>query len=167
MSKEKKLTVIDFDFGAGEIIPATQEAFSSGGFDGSVRKTEKEAAHVFKQKVGGQIDAELAGDDAFPTDGEVFVFIVQYFAAEKEYRRRDIGNMAKMILDLLRGRFYHDDSQVKTLLVGKKMERRVPQNFAYVAIKRLGASQDADAPKISGIERSVTMFQELKSKGVL
>lgn len=75
--------------------------------------------------------------------------------------------MAKTILDLLRGRFYRDDSQVKALLVGKKIEQRVSQNFAYVAIKKPGTRQDADALKISGIERSVTMFQELKSKGIL
>lgn len=75
--------------------------------------------------------------------------------------------MAKTILDISKGRFYRDDSQVKTLLVGKKMEKRVPQNFAYVAIKKLSSTQDIDALKISGLERSVTMFQELKSKGVL
>ncbi len=75
--------------------------------------------------------------------------------------------MAKSILDILKERFYRDDSQVKTLLVGKKIEKRVPQNFAYIAIKKLSAIQDVDALKISGLERSVTMFQELKSKGVL
>ena len=78
-----------------------------------------------------------------------------------------MDNMAKTILDILKSRFYRDDSQVKTLLVGKKLEKRVPQNFAYVAVKRLGASQDVDALKISGLERSVTMFQELKNKKVL
>ena len=76
--------------------------------------------------------------------------------------------MAKTILDVLRGRFYHDDSQVKTLLIGKKMaDHRVSQNFAYVAVKELKSGGDVDALKISGLERSVTMFQELKSKKVL
>ena len=37
MAKKKKLASIDFDFGVGEIIPATQEAFAGGGFDGQVR----------------------------------------------------------------------------------------------------------------------------------
>ena len=97
----------------------------------------------------------------------MFVFVVQYFASDKEYGRRDVDNMAKTILDVLKNRFYRDDSQVKTLLVGKKLEKRVPQDFAYVAIKRLGSSQDVDALKISGLERSVTMFQELKSKKIL
>ncbi len=167
MSKKQPLTSIDFDFGVGEIIPATQEAHHSDDFDGQVRKTEKEGLAVFKNTVGSDIDSKLLSSEQFPSDGEVFVFIVQYFAAEKEYRRRDVDNMAKTILDILKHRFYRDDSQVKTLLVGKKLEKRVPQNFAYVAVKRLGVSQDVDALKISGLERSVTMFQELKNKKVL
>lgn len=41
------------------------------------------------------------------------------------------------------------------------------QNFAYVAIKELKDGRDVDALKISGLERSVTLFQELKSQGIL
>lgn len=167
MSKKLKITAIDFDFGIGDIIPATQEAYSGDEFVKAVRKTEKDSLSVFKSTVGIDLDARLAQNENFPSDGEVFVFIIQYFVAESEYRRRDIDNMAKTILDISKGRFYRDDSQVKNLLVGKKMEKRVPQNFAYVAIKKLSATQDVDALKISGLERSITMFQELKSKGVL
>lgn len=168
MSKKKsKPTPIDFDTGIGEIIPATQEAHTNDGFEGQVRKTEKESLVAFKRVLGNRLDSELYQNESFPTDGEVFVFIVQYFGSEKEYLRRDVDNMAKTILDLLRNRFYRDDSQVKTLLVGKKIETRIPQNFAYIAVKKLNATQDVDALKISGLERSVTMFQELKSRKVL
>lgn len=167
MSKKLKITPIDFDFGIGDIVPATQEAYSGGGFETAIRKTEKTSLSDFKNTVGTDLDARLSQNDNFPSDGEIFVFIVQYFASESEYRRRDIDNIAKTILDISKGRFYRDDSQVKTLLIGKKMEKRVPQNFAYVAIKKLSSIQDIDALKISGLERSVTMFQELKSKGVL
>lgn len=167
MSKKLKITAIDFDFGVGDIIPATQEAYSGDEFIKAVRKTEKDSLLVFKSAVGRDLDARLAQNENFPSDGEVFVFIIQYFSVESEYVRRDIDNMAKTILDVLKGKFYRDDSQVKTLLVGKKIEKRVPQNFAYVAVKKISSTQDIDALKISGLERSVTMFQELKSKGVL
>ena len=33
-----KITPIDFDFGIGDIIPATQEAYSGGEFAGAIRK---------------------------------------------------------------------------------------------------------------------------------
>ena len=167
MSKKQALTSIDFDFGVGEIIPATQEAHQSDGFDGQIRKTEKEGLTQFKKILSSELDSKLQDNECFPSDGEVFIFIIQYFASGKEYNRRDVDNMAKTILDVLKNRFYRDDSQVKTLLVGKKLEKRVPQNFAYVAIKKLSISQDVDALKISGLERSVSMFQELKSKKVL
>lgn len=167
MSKKKPLTNIDFDFGVGKIIPATQEAYKSNGFDGETRKSEKENLSVFKATLAADLDSKLISKEFFPTNGEVFIFIVQYFASQKEYTSRDVDNMAKTILDVLKGRFYPNDNQVKTLLVGKKIEQRVPQDFAYVAIKRLNSSQDVDALKISGLERSVTMFQELKSKKIL
>lgn len=167
MSKKAKINSTDFDFGIDGIVPSTQEAYHHEKFEGAVRKIEKESLEVFKNTVVADLDARLKNNEQFPSVGEVFVFIVQYFASEKEYSRRDVDNMAKTILDILKKRFYGDDSQVKTLLIGKKLEKRVPQNFAYIAIKRLSSSQDVDALKISGLERSVTMFQELKSKKFL
>jgi len=167
MSKKRSLTAIDFDFGVGAIIPATQEAYHNNELNEQIRKTEKGDLIQFKNTLSLDLDSKLQNNEYFPSDGEIFVFIIQYFASDKEYGRRDVDNMAKTILDVLKKRFYSDDSQVKTLLVGKKLEKRVPQNFAYVAIKKLSASQDVDALKISGLERSVIMFQELKSKKVL
>lgn len=167
MAMKGKPTSIDFDFGIGEVVPSTQEAYHRGGFEGGVRKIEKESLSAFKSTLGAVLDTRLKNNEQFPSDGEIFVFIIQYFSVEAEYRRRDIDNIAKTILDVLKERFYLDDSQVKILLIGKKMEKRVPQNFAYVAIKKLSATQDVDALKISGLERSVTMFQELKSKKVM
>ena len=165
MSKKEKSTPIDF--GIGKIIPSTQEAYIEDRFNKEIRKAEKESLTVFKTTVGSNLDYRLRENDQFPTDGEVFVFIMQYFGSENEYIHRDIDNMAKTILDILKGRFYRDDSQVRTLLVGKKIEKRVPQNFAYISVKKLRSLQDVDALKISGLERSVTMFQELKKEGIL
>lgn len=166
MSKKHKISAIDFHFGIGEIVPSTQEAYREQ-FDQTVRKTEKEQLAQFKATLGQVLNERLRKNEQFPSDREVFVFIVQYFSSEKEYIRRDIDNASKTILDVLKGRLYRDDSQVKTLLVGKKIDQRIPQNFAYVAIKELAPGHDIDALKIAGIERSVVLFQELKSKGVL
>lgn len=167
MSKKQKLDQIDFHTGIGEIIPSTQEAFYKNNFSESVRRAEKANLIQFKQTLGFKIDKELKESKQFPSDNEIFIFIIQYFANEKEYRRRDIDNMAKTILDVLKSRFYRDDSQVKTLLVGKKMEERVPENFAYIAIKEMKGDRDVDAIKIAGIERAVTIYQELKSKNLI
>ncbi len=166
MGGKKKQTKIDFHTGIVGIVPATQEALKQNEVDVLVRKTEKDSLVNFKKTLGSKLELDLKSDDSFPTDDEVFVFIVQYFAGNREYQRRDVDNMAKTILDVLCGRLYRDDSQVKTLLVSKKIEKRVPQDFAYIAVKKVGTRGDVDALKISGIERSVTLYQELKSKGV-
>ena len=104
MSKKQSLTSIDFDFGIGKIIPATQEAHHGDGFDGQVRKTEKEGLTQFKSTLSADLDSKLQNDEHFPSDGEVFVFIIQYFASDKEYGRRDVDNMAKTILYVLKNR---------------------------------------------------------------
>ncbi len=168
MSKKRlsSLTSVDFDIGIGEIIPSTQEAFKES-FSEATRKEEKTQVLTFKQNFLQRVEEVLKDTNQFPTSNEVFVFIVQYFISEKEYRSRDIDNMAKTILDVFKGRLYQDDGQVKTLLVGKKMEGRVPHNFAYIAIKELKSGSDVDALKISGLERSVTLYHELKKKGLV
>lgn len=169
MSKKKKIyqTVVDFDIGIGEIVPSTQEAFSGGEFSQATRKLEGTAIKIFKENFLQKVEKSLKNSTQFPTSSEIFIFVMQYFLSEKEYKSRDIDNMAKTILDLLKDKFYSDDGQVKTLLVGKKMEKRVPKNFAYIAIKEPKDGRDVDALKISGLERSVTLFQELKGKKIL
>jgi len=166
MAKKPKATSVDFNFGIGRIIPATQESFKSG-YDGAARKAEKGELADFKDVVSKQVEGALKGISQFPTKSEVFVFIIQYFAGEKEYLKRDVDNMAKTILDVLKDRLYFDDSQVKTLLAGKKMEKRVSQDFAYIAVKEIKDGREVDAMTISGMERSITLFQELKSQGLL
>ncbi len=160
-------TSVDFDIGIDMIIPSTQEAFKKDNFSEARRKDEKSGLGTFRQTFLQRVESDLKHTKQFPTDKEVFVFIVQYFVSQKDYKSRDVDNMAKTILDVLNGKFYKDDGQVKTLLVTKKMEPRVTQNFAYIAIKELKEGKDIEALKMSGVERSITMFQELKSKGII
>ena len=169
MAKKNKgpKTSIDFDIGIGEIIPATQEAFDGDNLLIGKRKEEKTNLTKFKENLRNKITSSTKDQKSFPSDKEVFIFVFQYFIGRTEYTKRDIDNMAKTVLDALKGLIYVDDCQVRTLLIGKKIERRVPQNFAYIAVKLLGKEQDVDALKISGLERSVTMFEELKKQGLL
>ena len=75
--------------------------------------------------------------------------------------------MAKTILDLLEGKFYRDDKQVKTLLISKKVDRKnIPQDFIYIAIKELKNNQDIDVLRVSGIDRSVVLYQEIKNRKI-
>jgi hypothetical protein len=67
---------------------------------------------------------------------------------------------------MLKGEFYKDDGQVKTLLIAKKIEKRVPKNFVYFALKEMKDDKDIDALKISGLERSVQLFNEQVKMGL-
>ena len=113
MGNKRSITQVDFDFGIGSIIPSTQEAFKRE-FQNNIRKSESANLAVFKEKLVRDLEIRLKRNAQFPTQNEVFVFILQYFVSPKQYKSRDV-----------------------------------------------------DALKISGLERSVTLFQELKSQGIL
>lgn len=164
MSKKNKKPKIsiDFQFGIDNIIPSTQESFRKDGrVDFTRRAEEKKSIVVFNKKVSDVLTEQSEQLQQFPTDNEIFVFILQYFVADKEYNSRDVDNMAKTILDLLKKRFYNSDSQVKTLLVSKRIDKRnVPQNFAYIAVKELKKGEEMYFFKKS-IERSLNFYREL------
>src|SRR3989344_8692908 len=92
MSKKRSLTAIDFDFGVGAIIPATQEDYHNNELNEQIRKTEKGDLIQFKNTLSLDLDSKLQNNEYFPSDGEIFVFIIQYFASDKEYGRRDVDN---------------------------------------------------------------------------
>jgi len=159
--KQKLKTNIDFQFGVFRIIPSTQQAYHKDAVDLSVRVKERKQTSGFDDEVSDILSRKQKDLGRFPTNNELFVFILQFFVSEQEYRKRDIDNMAKTILDSLKGKFYHDDKQVKTLLISKKIDkRRVPQDFAYIAIKELKTGEDLEILKVAGIHRAITFYQE-------
>lgn len=99
----------------------------------------------------------------FPTRNDVYIYIQQFFVSNKEYRRRDVDNMAKTMLDLLKNNMYYDDANVKTLLISKEINKQVTQNFAYIAIKKLSGEHNINVLKIAGIERAIMIYNRIKS----
>lgn len=167
MSKKRPKLDVDFEFGIPEIIPSTQEAFDGEQFNTDRRKEEKGFLKVFKKKVSDTLSERVKDLDQFPTKREVFVFIVQYFSSEAEYGKRDVDNFCKTILDLLvENKLYFNDNQVRTVLATKKVGHPITDNFAYVALKELKTSQDIEIIKSAGLERSVTLYYDLRKRGV-
>ena len=166
--KQKKIkTTIDFQFGIYGIIPSKQRAYHKEKVSLEIRSKEKEKIVAFNKRLIDNLNEQLKRLEQFPTDNELFVFILQYFVSEQKYRERDLDNMAKTILDLLEGKFYRDDKQVKTLLISKKVDRKnIPQDFIYIAIKELKNNQDIDVLRVSGIDRSVVLYQEIKNRKI-
>lgn len=159
MSRKTKISItnIDFHTGVPSIIPSTQTS----------NKNDGKALRKFRIKIGMYIDEQINKSDKFPTENEVFVFIVQYLTSHQEYRGRDVDNMAKTILDSLKGKLYNDDSQVQVFLIAKKMAERINSNFAYIAVKEMKDSRDLDILKLAGLDRSVQYLYDLKNQGLV
>lgn len=153
-SRKRRIIAFDYEIGISEIIPSTR----------TTRKEETKSVKIFRTKFSGDLDELVMDNDQFPTKYPVFVYIQQYFASKKEYDKRDVDNFSKTILDILKDKIIYDDSQVRTLLVSKKVDSRVPQDFAYVAIKEIRNEKDIEALKVSNIDRSIDLFNEIRKQ---
>lgn len=157
MSKKggkRKVIKFDFEIGISEIIPSTRRT----------KKEETESIKIFKKKFLDESKRLLEEKQQFPTKCPVFVYVQQYFSSAKEYDDRDVDNLSKTILDILKGYIFIDDSQVRTLLVSKKVDKLIPQNFAYVVVKEMKSDGDIEPLKVSNIDRSVQLFNEIKKQ---
>ena len=147
------------------IIPATQQAFKKAvGFDHYVRKNESTAVSSFKRIVAEQIERERP-PAVFPTSNSVYVAIIQFFTSDKKsYKTRDVDNMAKTVLDALQqSNLYTNDSQVRTLLVSKRIDLvRVPQDLGFVYIKVLENGEDMHIID-DALEQALQLYDSLKS----
>lgn len=156
-----KIIAIDFEFGINGIIPSTQQAYHGSNVDIKAKKQESEGISALSSSISDMLQMRAKELEQFPSSNEIFVLIVQYFASTKEYNNRDVDNLAKTMLDLLKKRIYHNDSQVKTLLVHKRIiDNKVPHNFAYIAIKEVKNDNDANVLKSAGIERAMRFYNE-------
>lgn len=137
----------DYQFGLTEIVPSKQED-----------KREGEKVTAFKTLVEKKITPDVMNLAIFPSKKEVVVFVIQFFLTEKEYKTRDVDNISKTILDCLKGKIYIDDSQVRTLLITKKMYKRLPANFVFIAVKELLGETDIEIVKTMLVEQAVNMY---------
>lgn len=137
-------TYFDYQFGLSEIIPSANNPYSK-------------TANAFRKLVK-QALTDVNQSNIFPTKQLVFLLILQFFSDQKEYDSRDVDNMCKMLLDILKGKLFTSDSQVKTLLVSKQIDSRVPVNFFYVGMKMVNISEDTGMIKVSKKE-AIQLYQ--------
>jgi len=150
------------------IIPATQEAFKGGDrINLEVRKEEKECVKIFKKAISDYVAKEKPSD-LFPAKGKLYVAVIQFFISDKkDYKHRDVDNMAKTVLDALnQGGLYEDDSQVRTLLVSKIVDlKRVNQNLGFIYIKILEDGEDMIFAE-NIINQAVDIYNDMKTANI-
>jgi len=137
----------DYQFGISEIIPSGNRKHG---------KNAKAFLGVIKQALSDVNQSKI-----FPTKELVLIFILQFFAEEKEYKMRDVDNMCKVMLDSLNGRLFDDDSQVKTLLISKQLDKRIPADFIYIGMKIVSMKDDTGMVAANKKD-AVRMYQEAK-----
>ncbi len=65
------------------------------------------------------------------------------------------------MLDTLKGKLFNDDVQVKTLIVSKHVERRIPENFIFVGIKITTTDQDTGMIQANKAE-AIALYKQSK-----
>ena len=138
----------DYKFGLTEIIPSKQ-----------LDDREGQKVTAFRTLVEKTITSEVLKSLTFPSKKEVFISIMQFFASKKEYEGRDIDNMSKTVMDCLKGKLYIDDSQVRTLLVSKKISLKVPANFVFVGMREIKGETDVGIVQDNLLEQAITLYQ--------
>lgn len=137
----------DYQFGLSEIIPSGNN--NNG-------KTAKAFYKVVEQAL-----SDINQSNVFPTKQLVFVFALQFFSEQKEYNKRDVDNMSKTMFASLKGRLFEDDAQVKTLLISKQIDNRIPENFVYIGIKIVSKKDDTGMVNVNK-RYAISLYQNSK-----
>ena len=141
------MATFDYQFGLTKLVPSKQD------------DREKEKVTAFRSVVDKTLAPEIISSPIFPSKKEVVIFVIQFFLSKKEYETRDVDNMSKTILDCLKGKLYIDDSQVRTLLITKKISPKVPTNFVFVGIRELKGETDIEVVKTMLVQQAITLYQ--------
>lgn len=136
----------DYQFGLSGIVPSKQD------------DREREKIIAFRTLVEERITPQILNIPIFPSKKEVALYVIQFFLTEKEYKNRDVDNISKTILDCLKGKIYIDDAQVRTLLISKKIYKRLAANFVFIGIKELHGETDIEVVKTMLVEQAVSLY---------
>lgn len=154
----------DFNVGLLTLAPSQHDAHKEYG-EGKIKiKEETEKIKNFKQILKSATQKRIdIQSKQFPTEKPIFIFVLQYFVSKKKWESIDLDNIAKPILDAFEDVVYKDDSQVKTLLMEKRVnDKRIPENFLYISIKEQGIDIEGAVVKKAGVEQAFALFQEIE-----
>ena len=91
----------------------------------------------FENSLKDSLKKNLGENKIFPTAKDVFVSIVHGLNSEAEYKKCDLDNRAKCILDALKTVIYQDDAQVKILWTEKIFLKNEQTSYYRIGVKIL------------------------------
>ena len=140
----------DFEFGLTELLPSKQN------------ERESRSVEHFREVFNEQLPEGELAKKGFPSGGDFFVAIIQFFSSKQEYELRDVDNMAKTLMDCLKGKIYKDDTQVRSLLSTKRHYAKVPANFLFLGVKMLKGDTDVGIVQSNIFDQAVTFYNSHK-----
>ena len=97
------------------LIPSKSISYKVDKLTGEKILIEKANTHKFENELKDDFRKDLKNINIFPTNKDVLISIVHGIHSSKEYKKCDLDNRAKCILDALKEVVYVDDSQVRML----------------------------------------------------
>lgn len=119
------------------LVPSKKTAYKVDKLTGNKVFVEKPNTHKFENELKEDLKKGLKNVNIFPTDKNVLVSIVHGINSGTEYKKCDLDNRAKCILDALKDVVYFDDSQVKMLWTHKAFIKNSQESFFRISIKIL------------------------------
>ena len=119
------------------IVPAKDLSWKRDSRTGKIIEKVRPNTHKFENILKQDIKNELKDVDQFPTDKEIFIILSYGLHSSHEYKKHDLDNRAKTILDALKGPVYSDDSQVKILFTYKELLDNSQESYYRFSIKIL------------------------------
>lgn len=122
------------------IVPAKALKYKTDPETQKIIEVMRPGTHKFENILKADLKEELKKVDFLPTGKEVFMVITHGFHTIDEYKKCDLDNRAKTILDALKGPVYQDDSQVKILWTCKELLKDSEESYYSFVIKILDDS---------------------------
>jgi Holliday junction resolvase RusA-like endonuclease len=119
------------------LVPAKALQYKVDKTTGEVVERTRPQTHHFENQLREELRKQLSGVKLFPTKKPVFVSVIHGIHSETEYRRFDLDNRVKTILDAMKGAVYLDDSQVRMLWTHKAFLKNSQESFYRISVKIL------------------------------
>jgi len=175
MPKKKRGNKVSFDFNIGfpRIAISVKDGFKNiidekGKTTGNIiikelTKGEREFQEYIKKQTKARIKIARL-EKILPTEKLVCVCILQYCVSQNVYKTLDVDNIARSILNGLKGIIFKDDAQVKVLLSEKRLnDKNIDANFLFVGIKLEKKDTFSSFAKQANIEQqAIILFKMAK-----
>ena len=111
-------------------------------FELYIKKKGSDGSEAFQKELKKSIGENLTKDCPFPLAQKVEVYI-SVSMDEKRIANVDIDNLAKFILDCMKGLVFEDDVQVQSLLVTKDVNPFMPINSIMIGVRKINSPEDS------------------------